>query len=82
MERVDAFTIEWIWYLEEIWGASDSFLAMEVIVEPLEYLDTLVKNVKLYAWEVTKKNDSLDSSQMSLSKVEVVLKEVKWSLNP
>lgn len=57
-------------------------MAIEVVVEPFEYPDTLFDKVKLLALEVTKKNEDLVSAQTSLSKVDDALDEVNRSLDP
>lgn len=56
------------------------FFATKVLVHPLEYLGTLVKNVKQLFWGVTEKNEAFDFSHVSLSKAEVTLDEVNKSL--
>lgn len=40
-------------------NSSNTFLAMEAIVDPFEYPDTLIKKVKLFVNEVTKKSEAL-----------------------
>lgn len=69
-------------YLEEIWGVSNSFMAMEATAAPFKYPDTLVDKVKVLSWEVMENNEALASSQTSLSKVEASLNEENLSLDP
>lgn len=47
-----------------------------------KYLDTLVEKVKLLSQEVIKKNKALVSAQAFLSKLEAILEEANWSLDP
>lgn len=57
-------------------------MAIEIIIEPFEYLDTLVEKVKLLVHEIGEKNKALASTQTSLSRMEVVIDEKKWYLDP
>lgn len=50
-------------------------------MKPFDYPNTLDEKVKFLAWEVTKKNEVLTSSQTSLSKVDYALEKVNHSLD-
>lgn len=55
---------------------------METIIEPFEYPDTMVENVKLFAQDVTKKNETLVYVQVCLSKARYVLEKMDQSSYP
>lgn len=50
-------------------------------MEPLEYPDTLVENVKLLSWKVMKINKALAYAQAYLTKVEADQDDENWSLD-
>lgn len=50
--RGNALTVGKNWYIKEILSAFDSFLAIEVVVEPFEYSCTLDEKAKLLVEEV------------------------------
>lgn len=59
--------------MKEIWVMYASFMGIEVVIDPLAFLDTLVEKVKFLAYEVTKKNEALAFTLASLSKEEDAL---------
>lgn len=74
-EPVNTLIIKQNRYFEEVWGASDSLLTTEAVVEPFEYHITLVDKVKLLIEEFINKKYHLASAQISLSKVKAILDE-------
>lgn len=54
--------------MKEIQDTYNSFLVVDAFVEPLEYHETPVENVKLLVREVTEKNEAFTSVQAYLSK--------------